>query len=882
MAFWVFIALVISIIAIIKSTGKIGQKDFEQKISQLYLEIDRLKQKPDSAIPPDSVQTEVKPDKTPEKALASESPAPSISVNIPPPAASTTPRSIPVIPRKPDPVTTFIKNFFTGGNLVFRIGGIVLFLGIVFLVKYVSDRGLFPIEYRLAMAALMALGLLGLGWFLRKKGQYGLFLQGLGLAVFYLTIFASYRLYHLIPAGFTFTLLVITVVISVLLSVVQRNKAMAITGFLGGFMAPILASTGSGNHVALFGYYAVLNLGILGVAYYQSWRVLNLIGFFFTYGVGTIWGFKYYTPQNFSTTEPFILLFFTIFFAVSILFAIKKTNGKSNPVDATLVFGTPLITIFYQSLVFESNNALAIFSILLSALYITVGRLMWNKYAETLKLIVQGFVALGIGFFTLAVPLALDKSATSIVWVIEGCGVAWMGLKQARILPRLAGFLLIIMGSIRVIELLTKDHGHTLFVNEIFVVFLILAIGHLFFSYQYFKNKNVLKPGETFFYGWCVFFGHFWFNFIFIFELSKHISFAYLDTAILIFIATSILFWQFVSVILKWENIKCFVPLVFPASVIGMVIIVGDHFYSLPQWHVVLSLAACLLAQSYYLYKNDGTTYVKLLMHALNLYAVFLFVGHLFQIVQMTFKMQLYAADESLFMFKDKYYFGPILAFILSSFTIVKLSHKNFWPFAQKSNVYMKALNVVTAVLLVWFFLIIPHHSGVSVLLNSYLPFLNFADLFSVAIIMLLFYWIKRSEKNGIINSKQKMMWMSCVGISIFVFLNLVLARTISFYTELVYSSQVLLQTPLFQALMSLLWTCFAMVLMLGGTKNKSRLIWQVGVALLLVTVIKLVGVDMKRIDSLYRIIAFMGSGMLILVVGYFSPLPPKQEVKNV
>ena len=73
---------------------------------------------------------------------------------------------------------------------------------------------------------------------------------------------------------------------SALLALAQNALPLAVVGTAGGFLAPILVSTGSGNHIALFTYYAVLNLGVFAIAWFRTWRVLNVLGFVLTrYGL---------------------------------------------------------------------------------------------------------------------------------------------------------------------------------------------------------------------------------------------------------------------------------------------------------------------------------------------------------------------------------------------------------------------------------------------------------------------------------------------------------------------------------------------------------------------------------------------------------------------
>ncbi|KAG1577895.1 hypothetical protein G6F46_015822 [Rhizopus delemar] len=77
-------------------------------------------------------------------------------------------------------------------------------------------------------------------------------------------------------------------------------------------MAPLWLSTGSGNHVGLFSYYAVLNAGIFAIAWFRPWRALNLLGIDFTFGIGTFSGLLQNAPGKFSSTGHFLLQFFAI------------------------------------------------------------------------------------------------------------------------------------------------------------------------------------------------------------------------------------------------------------------------------------------------------------------------------------------------------------------------------------------------------------------------------------------------------------------------------------------------------------------------------------------------------------------------------------------
>ena len=137
---------------------------------------------------------------------------------------------------------------------------------------------------------------------------------------------------------------------------------LAVLGFLGGYLAPVLISTGSANHIGLFTYYAVLNAAVFAISWKQAWRLLNLIGFGFTFGVGAAWGATYYRPELFSTVEPFLVLFFLFYIVIGLLYVTKQTEHRRPWVDGTLVFGTPLVAFPLQAGMLKDDRFALAFS----------------------------------------------------------------------------------------------------------------------------------------------------------------------------------------------------------------------------------------------------------------------------------------------------------------------------------------------------------------------------------------------------------------------------------------------------------------------------------------------------------------------------------------
>ncbi|WP_404938082.1 DUF2339 domain-containing protein [Pseudomonas sp. JDS08PS003] len=352
------------------------------------------------------------------------------------------------------------RTWLFGGNTVLRVGVVLLFLGLAFLLRYATEGMVVPIELRYAGVAASSLGLLGLGWWLRRRNSnYALMLQGTGIAVLYLTVFAAMRLHPLLDPSAALGLLVAVTVFSAILAITQDALALAAAAALGGFAAPILTSTGAGSHVALFSYFALLNAGILAIAWFKAWRLLNLIGFVGTFGIGFAWGLRSYTPELLWSTEPFLILFFLMYLAIGLLFTRRKllemtdapvgadrqallhwSARQGDYVDGSMLFGPPLVGFGLQLALVQHLEFAASFSALaLGLIYMVLARVLMGGRALLLG---ETCLALGVIFASLAIPLGLDARWTSAAWAVEGAGIFWLGLRQQRPLARAFALLL--------------------------------------------------------------------------------------------------------------------------------------------------------------------------------------------------------------------------------------------------------------------------------------------------------------------------------------------------------------------------------------------------------------------------------------------------------
>ncbi len=374
------------------------------------------------------------------------------------------PAPIPVIPlrdRLPAPIASLIY----GGNMLVKLGVLILFFGLAFLLRYTAERVTVPLELRYAMVALIGLGLLAAGWLLRsKRASYALVLQGAGIGVFYLTVLSAMKVHALLPTTAGFVFLFGVAVLSAALAVLQNAPVLAIVAALEGFAAPVLASSGHNQPVGLFTYLLVLDVGIVLIAWFKAWRVLNLIGFVGTFTLAIGWAEKYYTEPQYGIVQPFLVVFFVLFVAVGLLVARRtlfdspvapdaslgeralSTFKRVGRVDSSLVFGTPMVAYGLQYMLMRPWEYGAAFSAMgLAAFYLLLARVVFSSQPKGLALLAEAYAIVGVIFGTLAIPLAFEGQWTGAAWAVEAAGMYWLGARQAR--PYARAFSLLVFGG---------------------------------------------------------------------------------------------------------------------------------------------------------------------------------------------------------------------------------------------------------------------------------------------------------------------------------------------------------------------------------------------------------------------------------------------------
>jgi len=777
----------------------------------------------------------------------------------------------PLLPRLPE----VISGFFTGGNLLVKTGVVILFFGVSFLVKYAAQRGFFPVEVRLAGSALGGLVLLAVGWRLRRKRlEYALALQGGGIGVLYIVVFAAFRLYSLLPPAVAFALLVAISIACGAFAVLEETPTLALFGISGGFLAPLLASTGHGSHVFLFGYYAVLNAGIIGIAWFKSWRPLNLAGFLFTFVIGAGWGARYYRPEYFPTTEPFLVLFFLMYVAVAVLFALRQPPLLKGYLDGTLIFGTPVVSFALQATLVEHYRYGLAWSALCAGLIYAVLAFVLFRRDLPLRPLAEAFAAFGTVYLTLAVPLAFDGRWTAAIWAVEGAAVAWTGMRQARQVPRVFGiFLQFAAGLAFAVAGGGEPEGAVPILNAFYLGCLLLAAAGLWSGYTLYRYRESVaqweKPLTCVLLAW----GLVWWLAGGFHEMVRHLEADLLYGAVILLVAATCAACHFVEVRINWR------PLVFPA--LGIVpalwLLLGGRVDSHPfadggwfAWPVAVAVLYLVL------YLRDGEALRVLpFLHAAALWLL---------AVLGTWELGWQVVERLLHVGS----WLVVACVILPDLILLVLGWGGrllAWPVQRRERDYLSLGAGPLAVWsLLWIFSASVGSSG-DPFPFPWVPFANVLDaavIFSLAALVL---WYRKfcEVSGGHPRVVEELPGGSAAppvlfGAAVFLWLDSVLARALHYWGGVGLAPRELFESTLAQTTYAVFWAVLSLCVMVFSSRRQMRRFWFCGGALLAVVVLKLFLIDLAGQGTVERIVSFVAVGVLLLVIGWVSPVPPQQE----
>lgn len=330
-----------------------------------------------------------------------------------------------------------------GGKWFNWIGIIAVIIGVAFFLKFAFDKQWIGPGPRIILSAIVGVSLLYIGERLRGRGlkAYAHVLSGGGILILYLADFAAYNFYNLIGQPLAFVLMAVVTTTAVLLAVRLNALAIAILGLIGGFATPLLLSTGVDNEIGLFTYIALLDAGVLAVAYFKRWRSLDFLSFAGTVAITLGWAYTFFTPHKVWTTLVFLSIFFLLY-ALLALFHNVLPGRQSRWFDvalaianATFYFGLSYVLLGEAG--FDQTTP-ATQALLVSIFFSQLFYMTW-RWSPDDRLLRYSYVGASVTFLTMALAIQLELQWVTIAWAVEALMLTWVGLRSGETAARHAG-----------------------------------------------------------------------------------------------------------------------------------------------------------------------------------------------------------------------------------------------------------------------------------------------------------------------------------------------------------------------------------------------------------------------------------------------------------
>ncbi len=353
----------------------------------------------------------------------------------PPPVPIYEPK--PVVPSK-SWFETFKENNpdlekFIGENLINKLGILILVLGISFFVKFAIAKDWINEPARVGIGVLCGALVMGIAHKLKKNyAAFSSVLVAGAISIFYFTIAIAFHEYHLFSQTVAFVIMTVITMFSVLVSVAYDRQELAVLSLIGGFAVPFMVSTGEGNYVVLFSYIALLNTGILAIAYFKKWKIVSILAFAFTSILFISWYIKVlYADQ---LPHQGALLFATLFYFIfSITIVLSNIRNKG-------IFTIPEYVIMIANTFFFFGVGMGIihnwgidfkglFTLLLAIYNVIFAAILYRKFGLE-KNAIYLLIGLALTFVTLTIPLQFDGNQITLFWAAEAVLLFWLSQKS--------------------------------------------------------------------------------------------------------------------------------------------------------------------------------------------------------------------------------------------------------------------------------------------------------------------------------------------------------------------------------------------------------------------------------------------------------------------
>ena len=388
---------------------------------------------------------------------------------------------------------------FIGENLISKIGIVILVIGIAIGAKYAIDNNLISPLGRIIIGYAFGFGLLGFAVKLKAKYlNFSAVLLSGGMAIMYFITYFAYSFYSLISQPSAFVLMLIFTAFTVASAINYNRQIIAHLGLVGAYAIPFLLSNNSGRYDILFGYTAIINIGILAVSLKKYWKPVFYTSFIFTWATFSGWYItEYKTAEHFSLALFFAAVFFLIFYLTFLGYKLlSRENVAIENVALVLANSFIFYGIGYSIL---DNRAgfedyLGLFTVINAGIHFAFAVTVSRMKLGTQDLIYL-LAALVLTFITIAVPVQLDGNVITLVWAAEAGILFWVGRTKQITLYEVYSYPLMLLATISLLNdwqimyrrYFTSEIALMPFANPFFATAIFFVVA---FAFIYFVNRD--------------------------------------------------------------------------------------------------------------------------------------------------------------------------------------------------------------------------------------------------------------------------------------------------------------------------------------------------------------------------------------------------------
>jgi uncharacterized membrane protein len=342
--------------------------------------------------------------------------------------------------------------------IILILGATVYFLKYAFENRWIGELGRVTLGVAAGFAMVLA------GYERHRKGWRYLsqILTAGGTAVLYLSVYGAFGYYHLIDQRSAFVFLAIIVAEAHLLALAYNAPSIAVMALAGGFLSPLLLSTGRDQYRVLFTYIGVLDLGMLGVVIARSWRGIGSLAYVGTQCLFWAWYSEHYHYEKRLAALMFQCVIFLLFVLADLAPHLRRNSSGWEEWLRLAVNPFVFYSTCYFFLNDDHHDWMAVLALALAIFYALLARVELALPRADRRLVM---VTLGtaLTFVTLAIPIQLESNWITIAWGVEGAILLWVGLETATAPLRLLAAIVFTMAVFRFIFLDTPWGYRALF-----------------------------------------------------------------------------------------------------------------------------------------------------------------------------------------------------------------------------------------------------------------------------------------------------------------------------------------------------------------------------------------------------------------------------------